>query len=521
MTASPPRNQPGPDRPRRLLLIATILGVAAVLVAGLAVVARITGPTEVTIRSCRPHGPLIPGQTLDPCGLVVLDAVTARVTRVNPATGAIEPDLAQAIDITGTQEVTIRLATGRQFSDGTPVTAQAVARAWNHLADCRQRYPAAFLLNTVAGFQTGPCTGAEPPSLAGITVVDEHTLTLRTSRPDPDLLARLSHPATAPLPESFYQYRRRSGVRPIGAGPFELVQNHDDEIVLRRSPGYTGPFPARVETVRLPVYIDGQEAYNDIRRGPLDHTGVIPADRLIGGRASSGADGRFTLDSSHSSLLALRVMDARLRDPRQRRALSMAINRDFLADRMFSGTRRPASGWAVGSSPVGDCAQTCVYDPQAARALWDQAGGFTETLTVWGTRADADYPLLDTLCHEWRLTLEVHCEVKLAQDSRHLQELVDRKEANSLTLVRLTDTTTTQSAHLTTFAPLLTWPETDPALAQAIRERDFATAGTQFTRTLPVVPLWVGESPHLTSSRVRNPQLTATGTVDLTTLAVR
>ncbi|MDO5500315.1 MAG: ABC transporter substrate-binding protein [Propionibacteriaceae bacterium] len=516
MMSAPRSPEDGPRRSWRLPLIA--LAAVLVLIAAVAVVGRLTGPTELAVRSCRPGGPLLPPAILDPCGLPVTDATTARITRFDPITDRLEPDLAEAITTADNRNFTIRLVADRRFSDGTAVTAAHVARAWNNLADCRRGYPAALLLATIDGFEDSaqPCTD-EPPPLAGVTVVDERTLTVRTAEPDPELPARLAHPATAPLPDLFYDEPEQFRDLPVGAGPFVVTQNHDHEIVLERSPSYTGPFPAAVDSIRLPVYIDGQEAFNDIRRGPLDLTEVVPADRLIDGRAREGADGRFSVGASAVFLQAMRVNDPQLTDPRKRRALSMAADRALLAERMFDGTRHPARGWSLTELRSGDCGDTCTFDPQAARALWDEAGGYRGTLWVWGTRAEAERAQLHALCNEWSLTLGVDCAVQTMSDHKELQD----RGVEGLILTALPRQLPGLDGELAMFLPLLRSPDTDPAIADALAERDTAALTIALTTSWSLLPLWFDNAPQLSAPGVAEIHRTPMGTIDLTKVTDR
>ena len=64
----------------------------------------------------------------------------------------------------------------------------------------------------------------------------------------------------------------------------------------------------------------------------------------------------------------------------------MAIDRQPIIDAIFNGARTPADDMMspmVGGYREGACGAACEYDPEAAAALLEEAGGFEGTLTLW------------------------------------------------------------------------------------------------------------------------------------------
>ena len=63
----------------------------------------------------------------------------------------------------------------------------------------------------------------------------------------------------------------------------------------------------------------------------------------------------------------------------------MAIDRKTIIDKVLNGTRIPATGWVspvVDGYKAGACGEFCVYDPTAAKALFEKAGGYNGKLTL-------------------------------------------------------------------------------------------------------------------------------------------
>ena len=104
---------------------------------------------------------------------------------------------------------------------------------------------------------------------------------------------------------------------------------------------FAGERPASVEAVEFRVYTDTDTAYLDAQAGNLDVLPRIPAD--ASGTAPEEFEGRY-LETAASgfTFLGLPLYQERYADPRVRQALSLAIDRETIAEQIFSGTRQAA-----------------------------------------------------------------------------------------------------------------------------------------------------------------------------------
>ena len=58
----------------------------------------------------------------------------------------------------------------------------------------------------------------------------------------------------------------------------------------------------------------------------------------------------------------------------------------------------------------GQCGDNCTYDPEAAKAMWDEAGGIEGDLTLT-YNADSDHaPWIEAVCNSIRQALDVECK---------------------------------------------------------------------------------------------------------------
>ena len=146
------------------------------------------------------------------------------------ADGRIAPALAVSWKRVDDLTLEFALRRGVVFHDGEPFTAEAVKFSLGRQLDSAKPAPNAGLLDTIAG----------------VDVVDDYTVRLRTKRPDGILLNKLPMFVKI-LPPRYLKEVGDAGfaAHPVGTGPFEFVRwEHGREIALRANPRYWTGVPA-------------------------------------------------------------------------------------------------------------------------------------------------------------------------------------------------------------------------------------------------------------------------------------
>ncbi|MBC9207419.1 ABC transporter substrate-binding protein [Roseomonas aerophila] len=301
-------------------------------------------------------------------------------------TGALQPRLAtawRAVDDT-TWEITLR--EGVRFQDGTPFTPEDVA----------------FTLARVPQVQgsPGPFTAQTRP-ITGVEVTGPLTLRLRTAAPHPLLPRDLSyvmmlsrHLHAGKTPEDF-----NAGTAAIGTGPYRFSSYAPGEaLTLARFDGYWGgPQPwtrvtirqLRQDSARVAAVLSGD--VDVIDRVPLQDLERLRRDRRLAIASAPAAETYYLfLDAVREATPFVTARDGGalpvnpLRDPKVRQALSMAINRDGIVERVMDGSGTPAGQLvAPGVDGAAPDLRPLPYDPATARRLLAEAGypeGFAITL---------------------------------------------------------------------------------------------------------------------------------------------
>ncbi len=279
-----------------------------------------------------------------------------------------------------------KLRKGVKFHDGSELTAEDVAFSIDRVAQIPNS-PGPFVAYTKA--------------IVGKEIVDPYTIRFKTAVPHPLMPNDLStiyivskKVATGATTEDF-----NSGKVTIGSGRYKLVRYvNGDRVDLVRNDNYWGDKPG-YEKVTFRIIKDGASRMAALLSGDVDAIEQPPTADL----ARLKADPKFTLTSKishrviyfnfdHLSRVSpfITAKDGKpldknpLQDLRVRRAISKAINRPAIAERVMEGQAIP-SGQLVSEKLFGynPALKAEVYDVEGAKKLLAEAGypnGFNITI---------------------------------------------------------------------------------------------------------------------------------------------
>jgi ABC-type transport system substrate-binding protein len=333
-------------------------------------------PTELRI-GVRQPSTLDPALRANPSDLLVARQIYEPLVGFDPQTGALLPRLATSWQVlNGGTAFRFHLRPDARFQDGVTVTASDVAFELNRLARKDTNSSLAHLLKPVVGYDQVHGTG-EATELAGVKVEDPRTLVITITQPWYEFPYVLADPSTAPIPAAKFQSDSAAFLRhPTGSGPYALASGSalPGDLVLERSKHYWGPLPA-VATVRFVSGGSPSAALGDLRAGRIDIGDVAP-DAMSQALRDFGSRGFTPLAAEIS--LGFNLTDPALKDPRLRRAVSMAVDRQAIGKKVYGDVLVPADGLIPRGLPGHTelaCADSCVHDPAGAKALVQQVSG--------------------------------------------------------------------------------------------------------------------------------------------------
>ena len=320
-----------------------------------------------------------------------------------------QPCLAESWSVDG-NVWTFRLREDAKFSDGSPVTAQDVV----------------FSLNRVPLVPNSPSPlTIYLQQITDVEAVDEHTVRITTAEPYPLVPNNMAgipimsaRAAAGDAPEGKTTTQLNSGDGLVGAGPYRFVSwRRGSEIVFERNPYYWGDAPVWDRVVYRAI-TNPASRIAALQAGDVDFVEDPPVEDLA--RLQANEDIRVVVQGPSYRLIfvgfdvdraqtpGVTGTDGKnpLQDVRVREAMSLAVDRQAIVDRVMNGMATPAAQLLpypmFGASP--DMTEAARADLDRAKALMAEAGypnGFALTFGSPNGRYMNDVKVSQTLAAMW------------------------------------------------------------------------------------------------------------------------
>ncbi|WP_018349669.1 peptide ABC transporter substrate-binding protein [Longispora albida] len=474
--------------------------------------------SELRIYNFEPTG-IMPAECGDQNGIIVIRQLFAGLVSFDPDSGAPVNLIAESITSADNTVWQIVLKPGFAFSNGEPVTARSFVDAWNFAAYGPREFANAGFFERIAGF--ADLQGSEPAAteMSGLRVTGELGFEVTLTGPFPGFRALVGYSAFFPMASvclaDFDLYREA----PIGNGPYQIVSwEHKCEIALVRHDGWGGE-PAKADRLVFTLYPSLEAGYAALVDGEHDLMDNIPAESYVAARRDFA--GRIFEQASNSySYLGVPLYDERFRDKRVRQALSLAINREEIIERVYEGQYLPARG-VISPNFLGyrpDLTGYCTFDPERARELLAEAGGWPGGKLVLHANVGGGHePWLELVGQQITEHLGIETELDVSRAFADYFEQAKQAEYQGLfrrawapdyawadsylrPIFARGGSANQQFYDNPDFDALLAAADAAPAEAETVRH--YQAAEDLVLEEMPIIPLWFQKTSIVYSERI-------------------
>jgi peptide/nickel transport system substrate-binding protein len=275
-----------------------------------------------------------------------------------------QPHLAESWDLAD-DHVVFRLRQDVRWHDGQPVTAEDVHFTYQMATD----EATASLLNS-----------AYLTMVRSATVVDPHTIRFDFTEPHSQPLEAFWW---APMPRHLLEGVGAAQLaqadfnrQPVGSGPFRFVRwDAGQSVTVEANPDYPEALGGRpyLDRIVFRVVPEATTRLTELMTGAIDINYTVLPDEV---RQLEGQRGVEVINYSGREFLYVGWNNERepFTDPRVRRALAMAIDREQIIDALMFGYGQPSAGMIPPWSPMHPGVEPLAHDPEGARRLLAEAG---------------------------------------------------------------------------------------------------------------------------------------------------
>jgi peptide/nickel transport system substrate-binding protein len=256
-----------------------------------------------------------------------------------------------------------KLREGVEFSNGEPFNADSVVASVTRVLDPE-------FASGQSGFYTG---------MKSAKKVDDTTVDIITSTADPTLPSRMAFMKMVPPKASESADFAES---PVGTGPY-LFDNRTvgESITLKANPNYWGDAPS-IQEVEVRTLEDESARLAALKSGEVDLVLNLSPD-------FAGEVPKFinVPGAENMNVLLLNKEPGVTDDPRVRQALNYAIDKEAIAESLYSGYARPLKCSTVPPQAFGHNPnlEAYPYDPDKAKQLIEEAGATGKTISFVST----------------------------------------------------------------------------------------------------------------------------------------
>jgi oligopeptide transport system substrate-binding protein len=346
------------------------------------------------------------------------------LTRMTPA-GKAMLSLAESYELSKDGRVYTFKLRQAQWSDGTPLTAHQFENTWKTCLDPAFPSQAAFAFYCIKNAKLVK-EGLLGMDAVGIRALNESTLQVELTYPNPHFLELISTPYYYPYPEEIAAHNlafldKKTGSF-ISLGPFSIESyKPQHRIVLNKNASYWDQQVVRLDTLHVFFISDQNTELSMYEQGEIDWAGS-PCSNL----PTEAMPSLKTRDDFHSYKVsglyyyAFNTKQYPFNNANIRKALTLCINREALIEHVLQNDMEPAT--RLIPTMLNPTPTPCFLDGNVADARKLFKKGCEElgitpntfpTLSLsYNTGLSLHYKVVQAIQQQWKESLGVHSHLE-------------------------------------------------------------------------------------------------------------
>lgn len=289
--------------------------------------------------------------------------------------GSTKPWMAESVEVVDPKTVKITLREGVTFTDGTPYDAEAVSSGLMRTRTESASADVEAAMNTAM------------KSLVSVDVVDPLTVRANLDQPlaGEFITALAGNSGIIVSPKQVAESPAEVDRAPIGAGPYMLTENIDEQLLsFRKNPDFWDADSWKLAGIDFVATPTGAPMVTGLLGDAIDLAVNVSIENLDRIEAEPGfaatAIASFSFD-----VLYLCTTKAPLDNEKVRQAIQVGIDRDEYNELVYQGRSEPAYGFfregQANYNP--DLEEVVKFDPEEAKRLLKEAGAEGVTVDVY------------------------------------------------------------------------------------------------------------------------------------------
>jgi oligopeptide transport system substrate-binding protein len=292
---------------------------------------------------------LDPGLATDTTSSNVLLNIMDPLVRLNPETNEAEPSLAESWDVSADgKTVTYHLRQDGKWTNGDPVTAGDFVYSWKRTLSPELAADYAYQLYGIAGaIDYNSCT-KNCDALAdkvGVEAPDDFTLVVHLTSQQPWFVQQSAHTAFLAVNQKAVEQfgdKWTEAANIVTDGPYKVAKwEHDSEIDLVKWDDWRDAANVTVTSIPGKIIVDGTTKVQAFEAGEVDALdgGGLPPDETARLKETPEFENYPALGTYYYGFNMKNITDIH-----ERRALSLAINRNEIITQISQVPYIPATG---------------------------------------------------------------------------------------------------------------------------------------------------------------------------------